>query len=57
MAKSTPITTPAHKYGPTGEYGDCEVAACNANARATCATCDGHFCLEHAGHERHASES
>jgi hypothetical protein len=48
-----PVTTPAPKYGPTEIYGRCEFEACRATARATCATCDGHFCLTHAEHKAH----
>jgi hypothetical protein len=49
-----PITNPAPKYGPTSVYGECEVDDCESGARVTCEKCDGHFCLGHAAHERHA---
>lgn len=51
-----PITTAAPKYGPTGIYGHCEVSGCRANARTTCETCDGHYCLGHAEHPAHTTE-
>jgi hypothetical protein len=53
-ASKQPITTPAPKYGPTALYGSCEREDCPANARTTCANCDGHFCRTHAEHETHA---
>lgn len=43
-----PVTTAAPKYGPTKLYGRCEFEDCRANARTTCAICDGHFCRTHA---------
>jgi predicted nucleic acid binding AN1-type Zn finger protein len=53
VAKASPITTPAHKYGPTADYGSCEVESCSSAARSTCDDCEGHFCLGHAPHEIH----
>lgn len=44
------VTTAAPKYGPTDLYGRCEFEDCRANARTTCAACDGHFCRTHAEH-------
>jgi hypothetical protein len=37
-------------------YGSCENEDCDANARATCPDCDGHFCLRHADHAAHDTE-
>jgi hypothetical protein len=54
--KRAPITTPAEKFGPTAIYGTCEAEVCASTARATCAVCDGHFCLGHAAHEQHDGE-
>jgi hypothetical protein len=57
MAATQKITSPAPKYGPTAEYGECEFAACTSDARATCATCDGQFCFGHAKHEAHTGDA
>lgn len=46
-------TEPAPKYGPTAEYGQCEMAGCRATARVTCPECDLHVCLTHADHANH----
>jgi len=48
-----PVTTPALKYGPTALYGKCEGVDCERNARATCTTCQGHFCSAHQEHDTH----
>lgn len=45
---ATKWTTPAPKYGPTGDYGECEADGCEAEARMTCSHCAGQFCLGHA---------
>ena len=55
MATSTPVTYPMPKYGPTPEYGRCEVDG-KQSARRTCPDCEGHFCLAHAEHAVHASK-
>ncbi len=46
-------TTPAAKYGPTSEYGDCEAPGCRSAARTTCAQCQGEFCFGHGEHALH----
>jgi hypothetical protein len=57
MAATQKITSPAPKYGPTAEYGDCEVKPCTSGARATCETCGGQYCFGHAKHDDHSSEA
>jgi hypothetical protein len=52
-AKSTLITTPAPKYGPTRLYGGCELDGCDSGARVTCTGCGGHFCRNHESHRAH----
>ena len=41
-------TYPSPKYGPTTDYGTCELDSCESDARATCPNCGGEFCLSHA---------
>lgn len=50
-------TEPAPKYGPTGDFGRCEAANCEANARVICIDCDAHVCLTHADHAKHAASA
>jgi hypothetical protein len=57
MKPKPPVTTPAHKYGPTDLYGDCEAGSCETNARETCSVCGGHFCLRHIDHTAHNPEA
>ena len=47
-------TDPAPKYGPTGDYGDCEAPDCAAGARVTCSQCRAHVCFGHANHASHS---
>ena len=49
-----PLTYPSPKYGPTPDYGTCELDDRHA-ARATCPDCGGHYCLGHAEHADHAA--
>jgi hypothetical protein len=46
-------TDPAPKYGPTGDFGRCEAANCEATARLICIKCQAHVCLGHADHAKH----
>lgn len=46
-------TDPAPKYGPTADYGGCEVDDCSAKARVTCPDCNAHVCHGHAAHAIH----
>jgi hypothetical protein len=50
-------TDPLPKYGPTAQYGECEVPTCRAAARVTCVECDAHVCLAHADHAEHADHA
>jgi hypothetical protein len=46
-------TEPAPKYGPTGDFGRCEAANCDAKARVICSECEAHVCFGHADHATH----
>jgi hypothetical protein len=46
-------TYPAPKYGPTADFGTCEMLKCNFAARTLCEECGGHYCLGHHEHATH----
>lgn len=52
-SRNKPLTYPSPKYGPTPDYGRCELDDEHA-ARSTCPVCEGHFCLAHAEHTTHS---